>query len=249
MSNAGKGVTQYEGYYELLMPRSKYPKCFCTDDEISIAEHIREFVQKEMMPKRHDYEGGVHKDIELARRSCFEAYKKLWDMGLCRSVVPEEFGGLGLSPVVRGMINEEISRADMGIAGLVGKLHWIISFLKTAGRKDLIEELRPIWEGDDAYLFCVAMSEPQGGSNIEDPAFEAKYVRTTARLDGDEWVIDGHKLWPGPSGVPESFVMEPLKGHVGYIVLAKDEPHGDFGECRLLLCAFKYAGSRILSAI
>lgn len=226
MSNASIGIVPYQGYYELLMPRSKYPKCFCTEEEIAIAEGIREFVQKEMMPRRHDFEGGYHKDPDLAKRTCYAMYKELWKMGLCRSVVPEKYGGLGLSPIVRGMINEELSRADIGVATMIGKLHWVVSFLVAAGRDDLLEEFRSVWSGDDPYFFCVFLTEPQGGANIEDPAFGARYVRTTAKVDGDEWVINGHKLWPGPSGPAEGFVTEFSKGHMGYFTLAKDEPHG-----------------------
>ena len=46
------------GGYRLLDPRQKYNRAFCTEEEIDIAVHIREFVDRELMPYRHDLEGG-----------------------------------------------------------------------------------------------------------------------------------------------------------------------------------------------
>ncbi len=223
--NASVGVVPYQGYYDLLLPKSKYPKCFCAEEEIRIAENVREFAQKEMMPRRHDFEGGYHKDPELARRTCSEIYKKMWDMGLMRSIIPEKYGGLGLSRVAKGMFDEELCRADIGIGTAPSMMHWTAAFMLAAGRDDLLEELRHYWEGDDAYHTGVWFTEPQGGANIEDPAFEVKYFRITARLDGDEWVINGHKLWPR-SAPAEEWVSEWTKGCMGYCVFAKDDPHG-----------------------
>ena len=53
--------------YRLLEPAQKYTRAFCTDDEIEIAEHIRNYVTKELMPYRHDIEGGWHRDEQLAK--------------------------------------------------------------------------------------------------------------------------------------------------------------------------------------
>ena len=48
--------------YPLLDARQKYVGAFCTEDEIRIAEHLREFVDRELMPYRHDLEGGWHRE-------------------------------------------------------------------------------------------------------------------------------------------------------------------------------------------
>jgi len=43
--------------YLLLEPEHKYPRCFCTDEELLIAKSIREFTEKEVFPRRQDLEG------------------------------------------------------------------------------------------------------------------------------------------------------------------------------------------------
>ena len=108
--------------YRLLEPRQKYIGAFCTDDEIRIAEHLRVFVDRELMPYRHDLEGGWHRDEQLARDTVHRLYAKLVDFGVTRTNLPVKFGGLGYSPIVRQMINEELSRSDMGLGTLAGKI-------------------------------------------------------------------------------------------------------------------------------
>lgn len=210
--------------YKLLQPRYKYTRAFCTDEEIELADRIRQFVDKEVMPYRHDLEGGWHRDEKHALQTLHRLYAKLVDLGLTRSNLPEKYGGLGLSPVVRQMINEELSRGDIGLATMVGKIHWIVSFMLAAKRDDLLEEFAPRITGKDSWTACVAITEPAGGANLEDPALEFRTVKTIARLEGDEYVIKGHKIWPGPAGPAARFQSEYLKGHLGYWTVASTDP-------------------------
>lgn len=214
------------GGYKLLAAKQKYNLAFCTEDEIAIAEQFREFVDAELMPYRHDIEGGWHRDAVVAKKTIHKLYRKLHEFGVTKAILPEKHGGPGLSPIVRQMINEELSRADIGLATKVGKLHWAISVMVAAGRDDLLEEFAPKLLGEDAWTACFAITEPAGGANVEDPALAYKTLNTVAREDGDEYVISGHKLWPGPSGPAENFQSEDLKGHMGYWVVAVTERGG-----------------------
>ena len=65
------------GGYKLLDPRQKYNRAFCTEEEIEIAEHFRGFVDRELMPYRHDLEGGWHKDAKLAKETVHRLYGHL----------------------------------------------------------------------------------------------------------------------------------------------------------------------------
>ena len=188
-----------EGYYRMLDPRVKYPKCFCTDEEIEMAIRMREFATKELMPDRHAFEGGWCKDESQALETLHKHYAECVKLGLTKSNTPKEYGGLGLSPVVRNMVNLELSRADIGSATMVGKIHWVVSFMIAAKRDDLLKEFAPKIVGDESWTACVAISEPAGGANLEDPAFEFRTIRTIAKIEGDEVVVNGHKIWPGPT--------------------------------------------------
>ena len=70
----------------------------------------------------------------------------------------------------------------------------------------------------------MAISEPAGGANLEDPAMEARTVQVIAKKDGDLYVIKGHKLWPGPAGELRNFQSKDLKGHLGYWTVASTDP-------------------------
>ncbi len=216
------------GGYRLLAPRQKYNQAFCKPEEIEIAEHFRGFVDRELMPYRHDLEGGWHRDEKLAKQTIHRLYAKLVEFGVTKAILPTKFGGLGYSPVVRQMINEELARADIGLATKVGKLHWAVSVMLAAGRDDLIEEFAPRIAGDEVWTACFAITEPAGGANVEDPALEYRTMKVMARLDGDHYVINGHKLWPGPAGEAENFRSEYMNGHLGYWVCAiTDRAGGD----------------------
>jgi len=216
------------GGYKLLDPQQKYNRAFCSEEEIAIIEHFRSFVDQELMPYRHDIEGGWHRDPILAKQTIHRLYAKLCEFGVTKIILPEKYGGTGYSPIVRQMINEELSRADIGLATKVGKLHWAVSVMVAAGRDDLLEEFAPHIAGDEAWTACFAITEPAGGANVEDPALAYKTMNVMATEDGDDYVINGHKLWPGPAGRPELFESEHLKGHLGYWVCAiTDRAGGD----------------------
>lgn len=214
----------HEEHYRLLSPEFKYSQAFCNEEEIAMAESVRGFVNKEIMPKRRDLEGGWHRDESLALRTQHALYAKLVDLGVTRSNLPVGYGGLGLSPVVRQMINEELSRGDIGLATMVGKIHWIVSFMLAAKRDDLLREFAPRIVGEDSWTACVAITEPAGGANLEDPAQAFKTIRTIAREEGGDYVIKGHKIWPGPSGPLPHFQTEYLKGHLGYWTVCTTDP-------------------------
>lgn len=210
--------------YNMLSPEHKYTRAFCTGEDISIAKNIRNFVDKEVMPRRHDLEGGWHRDEKLALETLHELYAKLVKLGVTKSNLPTEYGGLGLSPVVRQMINEELSRGDIGLATMAGKVHWIVSIMAGAKRDDLLKEFAPRIAGEDAWTACVAITEPAGGANLEDPAFQFRTIKTTAKLQGDDYIVTGHKIWPGPAGPAERFQSKHLRGHLGYWTVVTTDP-------------------------
>lgn len=163
-------ILDYNSYYKLLSPDFKYTKAFCGDEEILMSKTIRDFVNKEIMPIRHDLEGGWHRDEKLAIETLQDIYSKLVKLGVTKSNLPEKYGGAGLGGVVRQMINEELARGDIGVATLVGKMHWIVSIMLAAGRDDLLKEFSDRIATDDTYIACVAITEPTGGANVEDRA-------------------------------------------------------------------------------
>ena len=214
----------YEEEFKLLLPKYKYTRVFCSEEDILLAENVREYVNKEVMPRRHDLEGGWHRDEKLAIETRWKLYAELVKMGVTKVNLPKRFGGLELGRMAGQLLSEEISRGDIGLSTQLGKINWVIGIMRAAGRDDLLEEFSPQIGGEEAWTASVAITEPGGGANIEDPSLEFRTLRTTARLEGDEWVINGHKLWPGPAGPAENFKTQHLKGNLGYWVIATTDP-------------------------
>jgi alkylation response protein AidB-like acyl-CoA dehydrogenase len=83
---------------------------------------------------------------------------------------------------------------------------------------------------------CLAITEPAGGCNIEDGAEHAMTVRTTAKLDGDEWIINGEKMWPSGASVADLYCvicttdLKQKEEGMALIYVPKDTPGLSFGK-------------------
>lgn len=174
-----------------------------TDEDMEIVKAVREFVDAEIMPRRQDLDGGWHRDEKLARETFEKIHQGLVDIDVQRAMWPEDFGGLGVSGIVNNMITEEISRGDAGIATHMGIIAWVLMPALRAGRIDLAQELIQKVCDDKPHGACMAITEPSGGTNAEDPTQHGRTIATIAELDGDEWVINGHKIWPSGASVAD----------------------------------------------
>jgi alkylation response protein AidB-like acyl-CoA dehydrogenase len=103
---------------------------------------------------------------------------------------PQEFGGAGLSPLEQAIIHEEFTLAglppmlsDNDAFGFQMLGNTLLAFGTQEQKARFLPRIR---SGED--LWCQGFSEPDAGSDLA-------AIRTKARLDGDEWVIDGQKIW------------------------------------------------------
>eukprot|EP00050_Salpingoeca_kvevrii_P018426 m.74137 g.74137 ORF g.74137 m.74137 type:complete len:422 (+) comp8049_c0_seq3:1341-2606(+) len=114
--------------------------------------------------------------------------KQMAELGLLGMVVPVEQGGAGLSYLAYAVAMEEISRgcASAGVIMSVNNSLYCGPVMKNATDAQVEEFLRPYASGEK--LGCFALSEPGNGS-------DASAASTTARLEGDEWVLNGTKAW------------------------------------------------------
>jgi alkylation response protein AidB-like acyl-CoA dehydrogenase len=116
---------------------------------------------------------------------------------------PSAYGGGGMNAVASAMCLEEMSRADAGLATAASCSVWAMSPI--AGpfeNRQLMELFAPRFlQTDRWYVGSAAISDGRGGSDVENiDGTQGRHIATTAKLDGDEWVINGHKLWPTNSG-------------------------------------------------
>lgn len=187
-----------------------------TEEQRAIRDLAREFAQKEIAPyaaewdRTHEFPG--------------EVYCKMAGAGLLGLPFPEEYGGAGADAVSLALAIEEISKAD-GSVGLTYAAHiglgaTPIYLFGNAEQKK--KWLTPLVKGEG--LGSLALTEPAGGSDL------AGSVKTTARLEGEEWVLNGSKLYVTSGKVARSIVVlcrtDESQGHRGLslIIVPHDAP-------------------------
>jgi alkylation response protein AidB-like acyl-CoA dehydrogenase len=96
----------------------------------------------------------------------------------------------------------------------------------------VLSDFAPRFLSDDLYIACFAMTEPSGGCNIENLDMYGKGIHTRAVLDGDEWVINGAKVWPTNSGVSDVYLVvcntDPALGDDGIALIYVPVPTEGF---------------------
>lgn len=195
-----------------------------TDEDMQIVSAVREYVDAEIMPRRQDLEGGWHRDEKPAKETFEKVHQGLVDVGVQRAMYPERFGGLSVGGIAGEMIYEEISRADAGLATHMGIINWVMMPALFARRMDLMKEFIPRICDDKPHGCCMAITEPSGGANSEDPTQHGRTINTIAQPDGNEYVINGHKIWPSGAGVADITycvicTTDPAKGDEGVALI------------------------------
>lgn len=173
-----------------------------TEEQRMLQGLVREFVDKEIKPKAHEWND--------ARRVPVEIFQRLAEMGLMGPLVLERYGGSDLGTIGFALVLMELSRGDASVGALWGGHSTLGSLpLLTHGTEEQKERwLRPLATGK--YLGAFALSEPDAGS-------DAQGVKMTAVQDGDEWVINGRKTMITNAGTPMSYgtIILALTGHDG----------------------------------
>ena len=190
---------------------------------------VREFVDEEVLPIRREIEESTRKDFKLVE----ELQRKLIELGLQSGFLPEEYGGMGLtSALTASILAEEMARGEPSFfCGPAGGF-WAFRPAIFAENKAVLDHFAPKILGDDLYIGCFAMTEPSGGCNIENVDMKGLGINTRAVLDGDDWVINGAKVWPTNSGVADAYCVvcntDPSLGDDGIAIIYVEVPTEGF---------------------
>jgi alkylation response protein AidB-like acyl-CoA dehydrogenase len=149
------------------------------DEQRMLRDTMRSFVNKEIVPVAGEWERSGRYPTEIV-----EGMKEL---GLFGMTVPAEYGGLDLDMVSFALVFEEISRGWMGIAGLLGTHTMATLLLARHGTEQQKERyLREMATGQRRA--GIGLTEAGAGTDLQG-------IQTTARLDGDHYVVNGAKMW------------------------------------------------------
>lgn len=125
-------------------------------------------------------------------------FDQMCEFGLFGSTIPEEYGGLGLDITTYTRIIEELSRGFMSLAGILNTHKIAVTMICRYGTEEQKERFLPRMV-DGSFRAAFSLSEPDAGS-------DTGALRCKAELDGDEWIINGTKMWV-TNGVRSSLVM------------------------------------------
>jgi alkylation response protein AidB-like acyl-CoA dehydrogenase len=189
------------------MYRHSVLKSLCKEEDLILQALARDFVDQEIMPVRERIDDDEHHAIVQ------ELLQGLANLGFIRAIFPERHGGSDIrSALTLGLPLEEIARGDSGIAVALACTLWPFLPAIWAENKAVLDHFGPIFCGDELRIGCFNMTEPGGssgggGCDIENPGMQGRKIRTTARLDGEHWVLNGQKIWASNSGIADAYLM------------------------------------------
>lgn len=193
---------------------------FLTEEQKKLKETIRKFSEEKIKPVRK----------ELDEKSLFprEILEEMAKLDLFRLFVPEEYGGIGLSVLNMCLAVEEVARVDAGVAvsyAVVGL--GAIPIILRGNEEQKKKYLPKMAEGKLYGAF--ALTEPEAGS-------DAGNVKTTAKLEGDYYIINGSKKFITNGGEADVYIViastNPAKGVRGLsaFIVEKGTPGLIFGK-------------------
>jgi len=183
-----------------------------TEEQRMIQSVAREFAQSEIKP--------VASELDKAARFPVELIQSMGELGFMGIFVPEEYGGSGMDTMSYVLALEEVCKAcaSTGVIMSVNNslvCDPILAFGTPAQRE---EYLRPLSKGEK--LGCFALSESNAGS-------DAGSIRTTAKRDGDSYIINGSKNWITNGPEADTIVLfatvDASKRHKGLVAFIVDK--------------------------
>ena len=185
-----------------------------TDEQKQLQELARKFAKEEMAPKaaHHDHTGEFP----------FEVTKKAWELGLMNTHIPENCGGMGLNVLDGVIITEELAYGCTGIATAMEANGLAAAPVIVAGNEEQKKQFLGMLANEPKYAaYCV--TEPGAGSDVAG-------IGTTAKKVGDEYIINGSKMWITNASVASWYFVlaytdqtQKHKGMSGFIV-PRDTP-------------------------
>jgi acyl-CoA dehydrogenase len=161
-------------------------------DQRAILETVTEFCRQEIAPHAAEYDrSGAYPCKQL---------EKLADIGLLGATVPEEYGGSGLDAVTYALCLEQVCKADASVGVIVSVTNGLPQqmLLHHGTQNQKQRWLVPLAQGKHIGAFC--LTEANSGS-------DAASLRTKATKDGEDWVLEGQKVWITSGGQAHTYLV------------------------------------------
>ena len=163
-----------------------------TDENRLVRDAARAFAEAEILPniREWDEKAEAHREV----------FAKMADLGFLGAPIPEQYGGSGMDYISFALLCEELERADTAFR-VIQSVHVglnSLTLLQWATEEQRQRWLVPQARGEKIATF--ALTEPGVGT-------DAGSLTTTARRDGDSYVLNGHKLWISLADIADHFLL------------------------------------------
>jgi butyryl-CoA dehydrogenase len=181
-----------------------------TDEQQMIRKMVHDFAEKEIRP--------ISREIDATGEFPWEVIRKMGGLGLLGLPIPEQYGGSGADTVSYAIAVEEVSRVS-GSIGITMAAHTSLGLypIYRFGSEEQKRKYLPRLASGQG-LVAFGLTEPEAGS-------DAGAVKTTAVLDGEQWVLNGQKV----------FITSGSIGDVVIIAAVTDRAAGTRGISNLLV--------------
>ncbi len=189
---------------------------YMTEERTLIQKSARDFAMREVLPVANELDK-VKGDIPMSVRD------QMSDLGYFGMRIPEQYGGLGMGVFEYILVTEELARAWMSVASIIARGNGLSAGFSEEQKQQYLPRMA---RGE--FLGAVALSESDAGSDLAN-------VQCRARLDGDEWVINGNKMWctfaDGADYITvlaRTEEMDPARRHKGTAMFFFEKERGTF---------------------
>ena len=190
-----------------------------SDEQSMLQEMAHEFAASEVQPNAAKWD----RDSSFPR----EAIRKAHELGLLTVKIPEEYGGYGMGSFEEVLICEEIGWGDPGFATASGSTMLASYPVITGGTED--QKQRYLSKVANGCIASYCVTEPGAGSDVQS-------ISTHAVRDGDDYVINGSKMWITGAGHADWFFVlaytDPSAGYKGMssFIIDADSPGISLGK-------------------
>ena len=149
------------------------------EEQRQIISTVRRFIEREVKP--------VASDMEHRDEYPHALVERMKELGLFGAIIPQEYGGMGVSFTTYAMIIEEICRGWMSLSGIINSHLLFAHIIALSGTEEQKRRFLPAMAKGDKRG-GLALTEPHAGSDVQN-------IRTTAKKNGDAYMINGTKMF------------------------------------------------------
>ena len=171
-----------------------------TEDQQAFVDAVEVWVEKELKPVAREY--------DLADEYPHKIVAQMKELGLFGATISEEYGGLGLSAWTYAQIVIKVASVWMAPSGIFNSHLIVAAAIERNGTEEQKRKYLPLMASGE-MRGSLGLTEPNAGSDLQ-------AIRTTAKLDGDHYVVNGGKTW----------ITNSLHGHMT-LLLVKTDPHAE----------------------